>query len=168
MLKAGGQFGDYNLKMCVSLTQVLPAAKTYAQTSDEWPAAGPVQHHGTHSEDAQDGVPESYIAARPINAERGDPSVIGMHWSDANTARIRTVVTNTPIVRLGTLFINWEERTNRSSGNSTRLAGKALEIDLKSHLAIILSVAVDRGGDSSRGHRLSPSVTLRVGVITPA
>lgn len=37
MLKAGGQFGDYNLEMCVSLTQVLPAAKTYAQTGQTDP-----------------------------------------------------------------------------------------------------------------------------------
>lgn len=31
-LKAGGQYGDYDLRQCVSLDSVLRAAKTYAET----------------------------------------------------------------------------------------------------------------------------------------
>lgn len=31
-LKAGGQYGDYDLKLCVSLVDALAAAKTYAET----------------------------------------------------------------------------------------------------------------------------------------
>ena len=32
LLKAGGQFGDYELRLCVGLKEALRAARTYAQT----------------------------------------------------------------------------------------------------------------------------------------
>jgi hypothetical protein len=86
-----------------------------------------------------------------------------MHWSDTNPARIRNVVANTPIVQLGTRLIDWEERTHLSSGNSQRPAGKALEIDLKSHFAFILFVAAGDAGDCSRGRRLCPAFTACLG-----